>query len=47
MKTIAYSVTYIGYVEVSDAASEEEIEKSIMVDVYGNEPNDVEWEKVR
>ena len=42
---IQYSVTFIGEIEVPNAATDEEIEEKICLDFSENEPNDFEWEE--
>ena len=44
---IQYSVTFIGTIEVPNAATDEEIKEKICLDFSENEPNDFEWEEVR
>lgn len=45
-KILAYTVTHIGYVEVDENATKEEIESAIIVDTLLGDPTDIEYGEV-
>ena len=45
MKTINYSVTTLGSIQVPSTATDKDIKELILADYGENEPNDIEWEE--
>ena len=46
MKTIQFSVTTLGEIQVPDDFSDAQIREAITETYIYNEPNDVEWEEI-